>query len=63
MNKLFRDMFYAAAFGALIGWAIGTLFRRHRERKQSCAARHPPCRREHAELNARWQDKRPNSIG
>lgn len=37
--------------------------RRHRERKQAYAARQkPPIRRDHAELNARWQDKRPNSI-
>lgn len=34
MNKLFRDLFYAAAVGALLGWAIGVLIRRHRERKQ-----------------------------
>jgi hypothetical protein len=46
-----------------MGGLIGLLIRRHRERKQAYAARQkPPLRRDHAELNARWQDKRPNSI-
>jgi hypothetical protein len=33
-NSLFAGLFYAAAFGALLGWAIGTLIRRHREQQQ-----------------------------
>jgi hypothetical protein len=50
-------------FAFLMGGLIGLLIRRHRERKQAYAARQkPPLRRDHAELNARWQDKRPNSI-
>ena len=33
-TSLFAGLFHAAAFGALLGWAIGTLIRRHRERQQ-----------------------------
>jgi membrane protein YqaA with SNARE-associated domain len=62
MNKLFRDLFYASALGALLGWAIGTLLRRHRERQATVSSVVTTSRRDHAELHARWQDKRPNSI-
>ena len=34
-NGLFGQLFYAAAFGALLGWAIGTLIRRHREQRMA----------------------------
>lgn len=61
MNRLIRDLFYASALGALLGWAIGTLIRRHRERHTVSPVVTTP-RPNHAELNARWQDKRPNSI-
>ena len=62
MTKLIRDLFYAASFGALIGWAIGTLLRCHRERQATASPVVTLPRRDHAELNARWQGKRPNSI-
>jgi hypothetical protein len=61
--KFIRDLAYACLAGHLLGRAIGLLFRRHREQKQACTAHQPSCRREHAELTVRWQDKRPNSIG
>jgi chorismate synthase len=63
MNRLIRDFFFASALGALLGWAIGTLIRRHRERQAIAATAVTPPRPGHAELNTRWQGKRPNSIG
>jgi hypothetical protein len=50
-------------FAFLIGALIGLFIRRHRERKQAYVSTSGTTpRRDHAELNARWQEKRPNSI-
>jgi hypothetical protein len=62
MTKLIRDLFYAAGLGALLGWAIGTLLRRHRERQATVSPVVTTPRTDHDELKTRWQDKRPNSI-
>ncbi len=62
MNRLIRDLYYASALGALLGWAIGTLIRRHREQQATSTPAVPTPRPGHAELNARWEGKRPNSI-
>jgi hypothetical protein len=60
MSRLIRDLAYACIAGHLLGRAIGLLFRWHRERRAFV----PHSRRhDHSGLNARWQGKRPNSIG
>lgn len=59
MNRLLRDLFYAAAFGALIGSAIGLFIRRHHERKASTRPNRP---RHAPELAARWHNRNPNCI-
>lgn len=62
MSKFIRDQFCASALGALLGWAFGTLIRRHRERQTTAPPAVTAPRTDHAELKTRWQDKRPNSI-
>ena len=62
MKKLIRDLYYASALGALLGWAFGTLIRRHRERQATVSPVVTAPRTDHDELKTRWQDKRHNSI-